>query len=516
MNIGIVNLLVCMSVASVSQQTYTNETVNVDSNISTNDVLVVFSTEESLKWKDYTVDDFKEVECTAVEDLTSSYKHQKILKKDFKRILKLSFGEKEVEEVYNIIDKLSAIQGIEYAGPNYELIGEASAIDTTGRYNSRTATSVDENWGIDRINVPEAESYIELLECETKTINVGVLEKGIDGTHNDFNGKKNTVLSESFYGIWSSVDELNEWIDSDGQSSDHGTMVAGIIAANENSTEGTRGVCHDARIVSLKFGFGISRVAGSNEYIYTNVEHVVSAFNHATLNNIRIMNCSFGYVLYDSAMFAAMYNYPGLIVCGAGNDGSNNDTTPFYPASFDLDNIISVGAIDINNNKWTYSNHGKTSVDVFAPGVDIKSTSKNNTYKVDSGTSYAAPFVSGLAAMLLSIEDETPAGDLTALEIKGLIMDSAVCNSNLEDYCVTESIINAEEAVSYALEYIRTYTYSQYDSTYHVVMTGYGDEYLEEHLYVPVTSSGGMISTYIPPTILYYQCSKCGATKLSL
>ena len=99
------------------------------------------------------------------------------------------------------------------------------------------------------------------------------------------------------------------------------------------------------------------------------------------------MNCSFGYVLYDSAIFAAMYNYPGLIVCGAGNDGSNNDTTPFYPASFDLDNIISVGAIDINNNKWTYSNHGKTSVDVFAPGVDIKSTSKNNTYKVDSGTS---------------------------------------------------------------------------------------------------------------------------------
>ena len=142
--------------------------------------------------------------------LTSSYKHQKILKKDFKRILKLSFGEKEVEEVYNIIDKLSAIQGIEYAGPNYELIGEASAIDTTGRYNSRTATSVDENWGIDRINVPEAESYIELLECETKTINVGVLEKGIDGTHNDFNEKKNTVLSESFYGTWSSVDELNE------------------------------------------------------------------------------------------------------------------------------------------------------------------------------------------------------------------------------------------------------------------------------------------------------------------
>ena len=68
MNIGIVNLLVCMSVASFSQQTYTNETVNVDSNISTNDVLVVLSTEESLKWKDYTVDDFKEVECTAVED----------------------------------------------------------------------------------------------------------------------------------------------------------------------------------------------------------------------------------------------------------------------------------------------------------------------------------------------------------------------------------------------------------------------------------------------------------------
>ena len=117
---------------------------------------------------------------------------------------------------------------------------------------------------------------------------------------------------------------------------------------------------------------------------------------------------------------------------------------------------------------------------------------------------------------MFSIEEYTTAGSLTANEVKGIIIDSVQTSIWLEDYCVSGGIINAEEAVNYALEYVRTYTYSQYDSTYHVVMTGYGDEYLQEHFYVPVTSSSGIISTYIPPTILYYQCSQCGATKLSL
>ena len=516
MNIGIVNLLVCMSVASVSQQTYTYGNESVETNISTNEVLIVLSTEESLKWKDYTVDDFKEVECTAVEDLTSSYKNQKILKKDFKRILKLSFGEKEVEEVYNIIDKLSTIQGIEYAGPNYELIGESSAIDITGRYNSRTATSVDDNWGIDRINVPEAKSIIE--DFTKKEVYVGVLEKGIDGSHLDLQGRIDEDLSVSYVAPTESniISPTNPLIDGNTIIDSHGTMIAGIIAGQKNVLEGTEGICDTSKIISLKHNFHRYDYVTNKPSELINTDDIVLAFNYATLHNIRIMNCSFGDELTNNSIEAAMRNYAGLIVCGAGNNGKNNDLIPFYPASYDINNLISVGAAEMNFSKWNSSNYGITSVDVFAPGVDIKSISKNNTYKVDSGTSYAAPFVSGLAALLFSIEEYTTAGSLTANEVKGIIIDSVQTSIWLEDYCVSGGIINAEEAVNYALEYVRTYTYSQYDSTYHVVMTGYGDEYLQEHFYVPVTSNSGIISTYIPPTILYYQCSQCGATKLSL
>ena len=527
MNIGMVNLLVCMSVASISQQTYTNETVSVENNISTKDVLVVLSTEESLKWKDYTVDDFKEVECTSVEDLTSSYKNQKILKKDFKRILKLSFGEKEVEEVYNIIDELSAKQGIEYAGPNYELIGEASNIDTTARYISRTVTSVDENWGIDRINVPEAKSLIE--DCTKKDVYVGVLENGIDGSHFDLQPNISSNLSISF------VEENNNYDENDESdplfdytSDSHGTMVAGIIAGNKNINEGTEGVCENAILVSLKINSSDGYDVLNQTPIVLNADDLVMALNHANQKNIRILNYSSAFNVYDYSIEIAVNNYSGLIVCGAGNDGKNIDNNYVYPASFDTNNILVVGGIEQDNSILSEifieygvhvnicSNYGQTNVDLFAPGAYIKSTTKNNSYDIECGTSFSAPFVSGLAAMLLSIKEKTYSKHLSAAELKGIIMDSVDVTSGLANYCVTGGVVNAEKAVELALSYVPSFGYSQYDSVYHIVEPTYGENYFEEHSYLPFLDKMGTVTPYALPRLPKFKCEKCGALKVGL
>ena len=146
---------------------------------------------------------------------------------------------------------------------------------------------------------------------------------------------------------------------------------------------------------------------------------------------------------------------------------------------------------------------------------NIKSTKNGGGYDFYSRTSFATPFVSGVAAMMLSFEHETYDGYLTALDLKGIIMDTAVYNPNLEGYCVTEGVIDAHAAVIAALEYVPTYSYEYYNPTHHVKTRTYGDEYLEEHLYVPV-NTGGILSSYALPSIQIFECAMCGARRNGL
>lgn len=145
---------------------------------------------------------------------------------------------------------MSRKKEIEYAGPNYQLMCDSSAINTTTNYNSRTTTTVDENWGIDRINVLEAKKMIESFT--KKDVYVGVLENGIDGSHFDLQPNISSNLSISFveedvYG--EQISETNPLVDETADS--HGTMVAGIIAGNKNINEGTEGVCENAIDISF-------------------------------------------------------------------------------------------------------------------------------------------------------------------------------------------------------------------------------------------------------------------------
>jgi thermitase len=180
----------------------------------------------------------------------------------------------------------------------------------------------------------------------------------------------------------------------------HGTHVAGIIGAQGNNSIGITGVNWESAVMGLKF------LDGNGE---GNTADAASAIDYAVDHGARVINASWGGPAFSHALYSAIRRageHGVLMVAAAGNDGVNADSSPDYPAAFDLPNIISVAATDRADRLLDFSNYGAKSVDLGAPGDDVYSTVPNVTdpsgYAAFSGTSMAAPFVAGAAALYLS------------------------------------------------------------------------------------------------------------------
>ena len=180
----------------------------------------------------------------------------------------------------------------------------------------------------------------------------------------------------------------------------HGTFVAGIIAAQPNPENKMIGIYPTAKIMTIR------AVPEGDEYD----KDIASAIRYAVDNGAKIINMSFGKqtspdadMVEDAIHYAA--NHDVLLVMASGNNGTDCDKKIYYPQGLDktgkrIDNLIRVGASDINGNPGSISNYGKNSVDIFAPGMDITSLGENNGYTTSSGTSIAAPVVAGIAAII--------------------------------------------------------------------------------------------------------------------
>ena len=208
---------------------------------------------------------------------------------------------------------------------------------------------------------------------------VAVLDTGVDTKHPDL--KANIVEGYNF------VDKNDNVTDVDG----HGTMVAGIIAAVANNSEGIIGVAPEVKIMPLKV---LTNQGGS--WIDLDMA-ILYAVNHGA----KVITMSLGgqYSLLGAATeYAIRYAYQQgcVLIAAAGND---NSSEPFYPAAYE--EVIAVSAIDQSDKKAQFSNFGNY-VDLSAPGVNVLSTMVNETYAYGSGTSFSAPFVAGVAALLLS------------------------------------------------------------------------------------------------------------------
>ncbi|MCE3015072.1 MAG: S8 family serine peptidase [Pirellula sp.] len=228
-----------------------------------------------------------------------------------------------------------------------------------------------------------------------------VIDTGVDYTHPDLAAN-----------IWSNTDEVaGNGIDDDGNgyiddirgwdfvSNDsdpmddngHGTHVAGTIGAVGDNGIGVTGVAWKASIMPLKF----LDQSGSGS-----LSNAIKAIQYARVNGAKIINASWGGGGFSSALQSAISQFitsGGLFVAAAGNEATNNDVTPSYPANYQ--GVISVGASTRTDTRASFSNFG-TSVDVFAPGQSILSTLPGNRYGSLSGTSMATPQVAGALALL--------------------------------------------------------------------------------------------------------------------
>jgi subtilisin family serine protease/subtilisin-like proprotein convertase family protein len=235
---------------------------------------------------------------------------------------------------------------------------------------------------------------------------VAVIDSGVDYTHPDLAANVWTNLGEvpgdgidndgdgyvdDVHG-WDFANDDNNPMDDNG----HGTHVAGIIGATGNNGTGVSGVAQLTQIMPLKFmaadGGGLTSDA-------------VSAINYAVARGARVINASWGGSDTDPALQAAIgrASAAGVIfVTAAGNSGANNNTAAFYPANYvrTAANVVTVAATDANDALAGFSNRGSATVTLAAPGVNVLSTLPGGGYGTKSGTSMAAPMVSGAVAVL--------------------------------------------------------------------------------------------------------------------
>ena len=195
-------------------------------------------------------------------------------------------------------------------------------------------------------------------------------------------------------------------------TSGHGTHVSGIIAAEYDNGIGVAGLAHGAKVVPLRVMSGFN---GS-------LQRILDAFEYAGSSGARVANASLGTVpitdAEDAAQIRDLFNavmarHPDtLYVVAAGNSANNNDARPVFPCNATAANLVCVAASDDNDAMTEFSNYGQQSVDVFAPGDEIFSTWKGDTYADADGTSMAAPQVSAIAALVLSAAPNLPTAAL--------------------------------------------------------------------------------------------------------
>ncbi len=232
-------------------------------------------------------------------------------------------------------------------------------------------------WSVARVKAPEAWN-----NSTGKNVKIAVLDTGISNNHPDLtvSGGINLVGKS----------KNNKWNDDNG----HGTHVAGIVAARNNSI-GVIGVAPDAQLYAVK----VLDAYGSGY-----ISDIIEGIDWAVQNNMDVISMSLGTSTYSQALndsTANAYNAGILLVAAAGNSGDGNLLTDdvLYPAKFD--SVIAVSAVDYNNIAPVWSADG-VKIELAAPGVDIYSTWLNGGYANESGTSMAAPFVSGVAALIKS------------------------------------------------------------------------------------------------------------------
>ncbi|MGK5086358.1 S8 family peptidase [Bdellovibrionota bacterium FG-2] len=274
---------------------------------------------------------------------------------------------------------------------------------------------------------------------------VAIIDTGIDWTHPDLVGNLYTNpgeiagngLDDDGNGF---IDDVHGWnfADKTANSSDdnkHGSHCAGTIGASGNNGVGVAGVNWEVTMLPVKF----LTASGSGT-----LEAAVESINYARLMKVQVMSNSWGGGGFSETMkdsIVAARDAGILFVAAAGNDSSNNDTTPSYPASYEVENVVSVAATDNQDKLAKFSNYGAKAVHVAAPGVKVYSTTFGGKYEALSGTSMACPHVAGISALLLSANP-----DWTFADVKQRLITTSTPVAGLKRKVLAKGRVNAANA----------------------------------------------------------------------
>ncbi|MGZ3697421.1 MAG: S8 family peptidase [Bdellovibrionota bacterium] len=294
-------------------------------------------------------------------------------------------------------------------------------------------------WGMAKISADK----VWTKSRGTKNFLVADIDTGIDYNHEDlaFNVYRGKNADGTVNIGWDYVH--NDGLPFDDQG--HGTHTAGTIGAVGGNGVGVSGVNQHVSIMAVKFlsadGSGTTADA-------------IRAIDYAVTNGAKVLNNSWGGYGDDDnkGLEAAIQRAEQkgvLFVVAAGNGDPNTGTAidndgsnPSYPAGFHDDNIISVAASDESDALTYFSNYGKKSVHLAAPGVNILSTWPGNQYKEEAGTSMACPHVAGAAALLWS---EHPSWDYK--KVKQVLMDTTDKLASLKDKTISGGRLNIQKAL---------------------------------------------------------------------
>ena len=325
-----------------------------------------------------------------------------------------------------------------HAVPNDELYPRQWALSNT-RQNGGTL-------GVD-IGAEEAWEYAQSFG--SSDVIVAVTDSGIDYTHPDL--AANVVDGYNFVSALYATYPPDDYSDNYG----HGTHVAGIIGAVADNSVGVAGVDGAVSLLSCRI-YAVDPLSG--EAVWATSGEIAQAFEYACLNGAKVNNNSWSWSEYSSLLDAAIIraqDYDMLFVCASGGakkddvdpDATNDmahdlDITRLYPAALRRDNVIVVAATDSDGHMAGFSNYSPTLVHLAAPGVDIYSTYPDGGYVSMSGTSMAAPFVSGAAAFLYSLSP-----DASYVAIKDALLGGVRKDEELARFVSTSGILDLGTSV---------------------------------------------------------------------
>ena len=280
---------------------------------------------------------------------------------------------------------------VEFAEPNF-LIAKDEVLPNDAHFNEQwTLRNTGQNAGQFGSDINASGAWNTTTGSRSTVI--AVIDSGIDFTHPDLTNNQWSNPAPGANGDrhgWDYVANGAETKDEQG----HGTAVAGIIAAEGNNSLGITGVMWRASLMSLR----VLDNTGTGD-----VANAVEAIDYAVAHGAQVINLSWGTTGESIALKQAIeraLRRGVVVVCSAGNSGQDLDTSPYYPASFGLKDLITVAATDNLDQPATWSNWGARKVTVAAPGTNILTTQRGGGYWSVTGTSAAAPLVSGIAGLL--------------------------------------------------------------------------------------------------------------------